>query len=201
MKRLEHLVIVAGAPASGKSTLIDGLVAGRFPELAAELGAGDPCTWQCLSAAACDGARCGPHTCLHYDLSRPWTMRFASQGYAGDPALLIWPLFERVSVLTVWAPPDVIESRSRSRRVQPAGAPGRPGGLRHRWQRAILRRSLGLQPVARFYRDPEQVTAWYAAWTRYAENRPATRCLLVDTSGDAPRVVADGRSLGADAAH
>ncbi len=114
-RRIRHLLLVAGPTAAGKRTLAAALFGGALPELAAALELGDPARFGRLVRDA-ELRRPGPAAvdalALRYDILRP---HFASiHGYARDPVLDVLACAERVTILTIFAPPERLAAQLRA---------------------------------------------------------------------------------------
>jgi hypothetical protein len=100
--RIDHLVVVAGPTASGKSTLISELCKKRFPEIENRLGIENLAEWPRVSAISIDQLiePALEGLILHYDFL-----------YDGDEALGLLDGVHQVSFITLWTPPERLRSQ------------------------------------------------------------------------------------------
>jgi hypothetical protein len=192
MMSLDRLLLVAGPSCSGKSTLIQRLYAGELPEVAARLGMEEPAAWQCLLPNDLAGIQDEPRgrVILHYDFLRAWTGGRAPDFGAEGPLQLAAP---RITLVTLWVPPDELHRRMAERRSAFLAAllrgrpwdsetlrtgrrtsgppPDRRRSLRKTW--AIVRELRRLGQKVRSYRRPGEVEALYDAWLSFWAARRA----------------------------
>jgi SAM-dependent methyltransferase len=117
-RTIGHLVIVAGVPASGKTTLIERLLAGELPDLAKALGFDNAHKWAITGFG--DVHRLAepsiPNLILHYNITTPM---IENDLYGYESGLLdLVTAARRTSVITLWCPPDVLSQRYRDNRVR-----------------------------------------------------------------------------------
>ncbi len=180
--RTDRLILVAGCPASGKSTFIDRLLAATPSPIARELGVDRPSSWRraemnhvrglfeahgMVGPRRRSGTGPGPLSrvdrvrCLvvHFDLTS--SVRFGYGGFAADPVLdgLLRGARE-IRTVTLWAEPWVLEARM-ARRRNPAGAFG--PRVRHRFDRLIGRHRIV---------SPPETFALYERWLDFSETVP-----------------------------
>lgn len=197
--RIPSLVLVAGASCVGKTTFLRALESGAgAPPLPAEIApAGIAplfCTAMDLDADRSDGAA-GRTVFLHYDLFRPVTFHGGAD-FADDPALAVLDRADRLSVVTLWEPPEVLRARAIARRRRLlAKKLGRrpllrrlPGNLAD-WRAARARRAL-MQP---WFDDPRALWRLYRGWFRFCAEAGVDDHWLVRPSSEAPP-----RRLGAE---
>jgi len=145
---IDHLVVVAGPPAVGKSRLIRRLA--RDDLLRERLGV--PKDAPALAARAVPRRRPTAHEALilHYDLLR--LLHQAIPAYECDPGLSLLGSAARITFLTVRTSPD----RLRAQLEQRAAAPDRPPRRQafHRTLRAL-------------YEDDGFVRGWYERWLEF----------------------------------
>lgn len=178
-RRIGHLLLIAGASGTGKTTLIQRIQQGTVPgEIAAAL--------------ELDGFRNAPvmnafeHTrpgqadseklIFHYDLNR--TCRQPARHFDVDTPLQVVDCAERVTVVTLWADPTVVEQRQRMRTLTL--------GRHNREYRERQRMDLEAG------HDPARVRQHYRKWFEHSRIWNAAHCVL-DSSG------ADYRLLEAEA--
>lgn len=108
--RVEHLVVVAGPTASGKSTLIREILANRLPEVGMRIGIEDLQEWPCIYAHPITELteQTFEGLILHYDfLWSPY--RRNAKPHDGDRALSLLEGAREVSFVTLWTPPARLE--------------------------------------------------------------------------------------------
>ena len=117
-RTIGHLVIVAGVPASGKTTLIDKLLAGDLPDLAKGLRFDNADKWTITGFG--DVHRLGepniPNLILHYNITTPM-IECDLYGYESGLLDLV-NAARHTSVVTLWCSPDVLSQRYRDNRVR-----------------------------------------------------------------------------------
>lgn len=163
-RRIGHLLVVAGPTACGKKTFERRLLGGGFPEIARRLGIPDMSVWG-EPVPAIRLTEPGPaertHMLLHYDTLRPFTS--SAHVFARDEALDILETAERVSVLTLWTPPERLAAQ-----LAASEAGSRRTSRRHR-------------RIAELYAEPRAVLDHYRQWLAFVDAR-ADESLVVDTA-------------------
>ncbi len=116
-RRIGHLFVIAGVPAGGKSTLIDGLMNGELPELAREMGfdADQPWNLQLYGQVAqCEQAEVS-NMLLHYNITGYLTY---GDLHRYDRGLLdLMETAERVTIVTTLCPAEELLERYRTSRI------------------------------------------------------------------------------------
>jgi 2-polyprenyl-3-methyl-5-hydroxy-6-metoxy-1,4-benzoquinol methylase len=165
-RRIGRLVIVAGPTSAGKSTLIERLLAGAWPELAARLDLGDPRSWR-LARTGGLGALAEPRIdrlLFEYDIVHPHVK--SAQTYDRHEPLDIVECAEDTTVLTVWTPPAVLSTQLERGEIQP------------RTRRGVYRGSHRRLRVRSLYRDPRQVLRFYEDWLAFCERKGCRRLMV-----------------------
>ena len=105
MRRIDHLVIVAGPTASGKSALLRELTARRLPELHERIGIGNLQDWPQMTAGAMLSQTDLKleRLILHYDFLWPYPSSIIEA--AEWRALSLLEGAGQVSIITLWTPP------------------------------------------------------------------------------------------------
>lgn len=147
-KRIGHLVIVAGAQASGKSTFIDDWQAGRLPAdcraVLPEARRWPVCNVKKIAALASDPDGRHRRLIVQYDTMR----RLQQPRSENDPVLAIVPSAKTVTIICLCPPPDELHRRLIARHANRiAGRDGRrpPSPLDLRL-RALMARSRVAKP-------------------------------------------------------
>jgi hypothetical protein len=188
MRRIDHLLIIAGATASGKSALIREIRAGRLPELHTRLGVENPQQWPCASAHFIERwAEAEPNELiLEYDFL--WH-DLDGEKRATDSALSVLERAREIFFVTLWTPPARLEKQFINGRLRAPIPPTRGGMLRAAIFRLLprliiraLSRLAFLEQINRrlpgtallrgllvvkIYSRPEQVSALYRRWFQF----------------------------------
>ena len=108
-----HIVVVAGPTCVGKSTLMSQLLQGELRDLTDSLGMESGVVYELFHAAEWKRLVQASRRAvlLHFELTRP---QFQKRG-EHDSALQVLGNARRVSFLTLWERPEIIESRFRVR--------------------------------------------------------------------------------------
>lgn len=110
-RRFDELLLVAGLPGSGKSTVCQALRGGEQSELARDLGIARPAEWVFTGPVILDelSEPHVPRVLFHYDLLRGSAL--ANCGFERDAALEVVDCAERVRAVMVWADPGLLRER------------------------------------------------------------------------------------------
>jgi energy-coupling factor transporter ATP-binding protein EcfA2 len=166
--RIERMVVIAGPSGCGKSTLIKALKKYRAPEIARRLEILDASEWPVLLPMDLAGLQEGrpKKLFLHYDLVR----QFAGLGggLAADREADGFALADRVDILTLWCPPDVLRRQHETAKLDALRRrPEEDGPIRERYLK-----------VREFYADPRRVIGLYRAWFGRLEERAASHAIV-----------------------
>jgi hypothetical protein len=117
-RAIGHLVIVAGVPASGKTTLINKLLGGELPDLAKALSFDNAHKWTITGFG--DVHRLAepnvPNLILHYNITTPMV---ENDLYGYQSGLLdLVNAAGHISVVTLWCSPAVLSQRYRDNRIR-----------------------------------------------------------------------------------
>ncbi len=171
---IESLLVVAGASCSGKTTFINNLRNSPEPNSlpadlkvssAADFEFHDAIDWNWPNLPAVEK----PFVCLHYDIFRPLTFQLPS--FETDSALALMEKARRVSIITLWEPPELLAARNRARRKRLWRALLRSRsiqGLRanHENYRAKRRRR---QIMQLWMDDPRRLWTLYQRWFLFCQ--------------------------------
>jgi hypothetical protein len=171
-RRVGHLVVVTGPTASGKSTLIERLAANAAPELAARLGIGDGRDWRTAGSKELPRIPDAhlPKLLFHYDFLRPYLR--SAKVHARDEGLDVLEGAERLSIVTIWTPPDVLRAQLLRGEIEPRTTLGVFWGRKR--HRILLEE----------YADPARVIAHYRTWFAFCRGLPGEHVVLMP--GDPP---------------
>jgi hypothetical protein len=205
----DRLLLVAGPSCSGKSTLIQQLCDGELPQIAMQLRLGDPAAWHCVLPQDVSPDRKLAQVILHYDFLRPWTGA-GTPAYQEDEVLRLARSAARMTLVTLWVPPDELRRRMVERRSAFAGAllrgrpwdsetlrtsgrnagppPDRRRSLRNAL--AIVRELRRLDAKVRSYRRPGELEALYEGWLAFWQPPRQTEHWILDGGADPPELVA-----------
>lgn len=145
-RQIDHLVVVAGATAVGKSTFIDRL---DEPLMRARFGL-DAFQYEVVKPEEIDTLRPGRHAGViyHYDLLRPFGRPL--QTHERDPAFHLLYSAERITLITLANNSDILSQRLEQRNDRRA-----PQWRHHR-------RALKTDGLA----QPNFLVAWYESWLK-----------------------------------
>src|SRR3954447_22472122 len=135
---IDHLVIIAGATASGKSSVIREIFAGRLHDIQARLGVHDFRHWACWNAAVIEDPLTTPlkYLVLEYDfLWHDLNQRDSGKHRAAS----LLDRAQEISFITVWTPPARLEKQFVDGRLRAALPPNWGGVLRSRLFRFLPR--------------------------------------------------------------
>jgi SAM-dependent methyltransferase len=153
-RRIGHLVIVAGVPTSGKSTLITKLLAGKAALLAKKLKI--DLTQNCITAGYGDFPRifepAAQTMILHYNITTPGVDE-DYYGYEGG-LLDIIKTAQRLSVVTLWCSADELIARYEKHRMN-AKVFGRARQVRRARKHAKL---------LLLFQEPLRLSELFAGW-------------------------------------
>lgn len=195
MRRIEHLLIIAGPSACGKTTLIREILAGRLPELHTRVGVEDLPEWPSVSMHQTTGlSGLGlKHLILHYDFL--WPSYHGSDGETPrvQSASRILQDAREASFITLWTPPARLERQFIKGKLCAPIPPNWGGVLRAALFRFLPRfviRGLSKFPlleqmdrwlpgsalirgllIVRIYSQPDQVVALYRRWFEFCDRQ------------------------------
>ena len=177
-RRIDDLVIVAGPTASGKSRLIDRIVAGHEPALCARCGIDDPALWPAMNAFDLVLPQT-PHMerlLFHYDTLRPF--KRSAHVHERDEALDILGCAQRVRVVTIWNPPEALLEQ-----IEVAD-------ILRKTRRGVFRGNKRKAKIHALYKDPRNIVEHYREWFAFCRTRgleplvvlphAAMQCVSVD---------------------
>ena len=168
-RRIRHLLVVAGPTSSGKSTLLARLPGD--PALRSALGLGDK-NWV-IPADRTAPLPTGPIDGLvhHYDFLRPY--RRSIKTYSRDPRCDFFEVADRITLVTLMSPSEVLRRRLLSSRKKAA------------WRSSRL--SARHRDLYERYGEPEFLRGWYEQWfafcDRYADRISDNLLLIGDEEG------------------
>jgi hypothetical protein len=188
MMPIDRLIVVAGPKGVGKSQFIESLRRDSLPELAEALKMGDPSSWQYRDGVdlqdvdSRERVRESPieRLVLHYEITGPWNRRYYASNYQEDRPLEILDFSNDITVVTLWAPCDVLLERFlvRNPRFQ-----NRWLWLRHLYWHGfhVMKLDADFRPL---YRDPELLLRIFSEWLAFCQSRSAMQHWLVDSSDE-----------------
>jgi hypothetical protein len=163
----DHLLVIAGPTCAGKTTLIDRFRAGNLPSFSETLHIEHPSRWKAVTAIDMEiySEPEVDHLILHYDI----VYRLRSiRHYREDHALSVLVAAKKINLITLWATPEILISRLKSRRTQViresliSMRPFRIYGALHRWRNIS---SL----LFKLNNTPEYIESVYDNWFDYCE--------------------------------
>ena len=187
MFEVNHMVVLAGPPACGKSTILTRIADGELPDLPAKLGIDDFPAWTQLAAKelkAVDSPRLDK-VIYHYDFLRQW--RQAQGGdvpdYIDDPTLRIFEHARDLTFVTCWTQPTELLERVNARTGRRLFSTMRSMRLLRTLKiRRRLRRQQSL------YGDRAAMTARYEQWLAFCARFQARAHYILDTTPANPTV-------------
>ncbi len=179
MKRVDRLVLIAGPPCSGKSTLIKSLQWNKMPLLSAQLKLDDPSLWKYFDARHLHGVVDidVDRMILHYDFFRSWAQEQKfHQGYQGDNTLGILNTSNEITFLTLWATYEAMIQRRKSKRM----------GLYLKCFKSTFlgrtsERNRLFKRIQKLSMKPPELLFLYEKWFGFCGMYPSKAHLIVDT--------------------
>jgi 2-polyprenyl-3-methyl-5-hydroxy-6-metoxy-1,4-benzoquinol methylase len=173
-RRINELVVVAGATGSGSLELARDLARGAAPEVAALAGTGDGRDFVFVEADTLSeyDVPVVDRMLLHYDLLRPH--RRSAKTHARDEAMDVLGCARQITFVTLWRPPEILRERFEA---EPVSAVTRAGFFFEGRRRRKL-----LQD----FEDPRALASHYRSWLEFTR-RPGFRHFVVSPEGG-PRV-------------
>lgn len=189
-RQIDHLVVLAGPMASGKSILIKRIQNGGLPEVGARLRVDDLATWPYAAAHALAKLTTPRlrRLILHYEFTRPYRRR--AKTHERDEALGILEAAREVSFVTLWTPPPrlVQQHTAQIKKHSATGAARWAGPLVRRYVPERLLAGLARLPVVgrgvrwlmrepskrvldvlRVYHQPDKVVELYDRWFAFCD--------------------------------
>ncbi|HXV25480.1 MAG TPA: methyltransferase domain-containing protein [Alphaproteobacteria bacterium] len=171
-RRIDHLVLVTGPTSSGKSTLIDRLWKGDLPQLSDRIGLTDKSDWpQPINTNHLfeNSPASASNVIWHYDFLRPYYR--TSKTYERDEALEALTCAEKVTVITVWTPPERLRAQFFRSEIERRGKKRRSPASHH-------------LKILKQYEDDRRVLGLYKAWFAYVQGRAAEHLVVtLDETG------------------
>jgi hypothetical protein len=170
-RHIDHLLIVGGTTASGKSTLIDKLTQGEFHGIAEGIGMDPRDNWIYSDAVRIRNIlsqRVG-NVIYHYDLLRAFESD--TYTYSREQGMDVLDCAGKRTVVTIWCDPEVM-----CRRQQPK----LKKGMSH-WRERRVKNVLTL------YQNPSQLAKQYRKWVAHCRQNQA-QLFFVDCTGE-PRLL------------
>jgi energy-coupling factor transporter ATP-binding protein EcfA2 len=194
MRRIDHLLIVAGPSGSGKSTLLREMLEGRLPEIGRRAGVEDLRGWPFIESLKLRRLTDleQKHLILHLDFVwAPYALNEEPPGEKWLSALLEG--VREIFFITLWTPPERLERQFLESRLRAPVPPNRGGVLRGRLFRLLPRfvtRTFSRLPLleqlnrrwpgtalipgllaVRIYSSPRRVVALYRRWMRFCDRQ------------------------------
>jgi energy-coupling factor transporter ATP-binding protein EcfA2 len=188
MIHVGELILVAGPSCVGKSTLIKKLQEGTETLLSEKVELGDPASW-----TYSEGARLHkihePHVdrmIFHYDILRPWKLNI-DQGYEGDESLRILDTSEAITFVTLWATPQALIQRLRSREADLIRKTLSFRNIRSKWQK--FRDLHKLWKRQKLYTNTLELFSFYDKWFEFCNTYILKAHWIINTTGSVPQVI------------
>jgi len=183
MISVNRLVFFAGPSGIGKTTLIQGLQEGRFPELAEQFELGDPSSWNCIVAAHLHRVSSSQMDCVffHYDLTRPWR---GHRSYEDEQPLGILDRANEITFVTLWATHQAFIQRRRSRQVSRL--------LKSIKSRNFRKLSFQIRLFKKhwqLYKNPSELLLQYDKWFKFSSRYNAKAHWIVNNTENIPQLL------------
>jgi len=174
-RRIRRMLVIAGPTSVGKSTFIEKLRDGEFPELEKELGFHDLKNWESQTGGSLMNLKQAKVDSMifHYDFLR---VHFRSERTPDrDPVMDVLGVADEITFITLTAPREVLLKRLHSSEIEPKMVDGKfKGNKRHVAIRDI-------------YSRPGGIDRQYRSWFDFVKTK-SSRQYVVDTSVD-PKLV------------
>lgn len=188
---IERIVVIAGPEASGKSTVIRGLMSGALADLGMQLGIDNADAWRLVCGQGrrlTGGCLTGRSALFHYNMIRPWQFSKDIPGFADDPLLESVRGMADKTFVTLWVEPAIIIGRWQGRLRSNRDSATRIQRLHAK--RRILRRWLGGYPSPlRLYANAPALIRQYGRWIDFVAGCSPWAHWLLDVSGPTPRLL------------
>lgn len=192
MTRIKRLIVFAGPPCSGKSTILGKLQTGNLPWLCTQLELGDPALWRYVESREMHAlpALQANKIILHYDFLRPFQLGLPQGDYAQHKPLGILDRCDEITFVTLWAAPKTLIERLQTRQV--AQCKSHLKSLNLRLAIGSIRTLRLLRPL---YLNPVKLMAYYPQWFKFCSTYQAKSHWIMDTMGDVPKLSDQGLGL------
>lgn len=169
-RRINHLFVVAGVPASGKSTLIERLLSGCERQLAGSIGFEPSRSWHDFRQLDASGqASEAPDVILHYNISKALVH---GDLYLHDRALVdLMQVSQSITIVTLWCSPAVLLERYEQGRMHSSGFRGR-----------LRRRRKKTRKLRELYKNPDALSQLFRDWFSFCR-RHGAHTAIVSESG------------------
>ena len=156
-RHIDHLLIISGTTSSGKSTLIDKLMQGKFSDIAGEIGMDARDNWIYSDAVRIrniPSERIG-NVIYHYDLLRAFENDTYS--YSREQGMDVLSCADKRTVVTIWCDPEVMCRRQQTKLKK---------GMRHWHERRV-------KNVMALYKNGSQLAKQYRKWIAHCRKEQA----------------------------
>jgi len=191
---IKRLILFAGPPCSGKSTVIKKVLLGNLPSLAESLQLGEPSSWKYIQAAKVhelSGSRMD-RVILHYDILRQWRLKLDNPSYEDDKPLGLLDAAEETTFVTLWTTPALLSRR-----------------LKLRETRCFIKTLLSLDfdgtresirncQVNKLYVNPPKLFLHYDKWFSFCGSFDAKENWIMDTTKNIPELIPASKWLVRD---
>jgi len=169
-RRINHLIVVAGATSAGKTTLIDNLSRGQAPDVIDHLGIKDIKAWETLDTydIAKDDRTELPYVIMHYDfLSRlKWNFEHSQMIEFLD----IVRSAQNVTFLTIWTDPAQLREQFEENEIR-----------EHVRQHGTETKNKKTLRLREDYKDPQTIINYYKSWFEFASTLSLKHVVLSQT--------------------
>jgi len=177
-RQVENLIIISGATSSGKSTLIDRLMGGEIPEIAAEIGMRPNQEWRHLAPDPLKETKDVrlENVLYHYDILRPWNND--ARIYQCEQGMEVLDCARGRTVVPLWTDPKLM-----CERLEPEVRTARHKSRQRR-----------LADILAMYRSGKELAQRYEYWADYCRGKNA-KLLFIDCS-DKPKMLTENQWRG-----
>jgi len=170
-RRFDRFILLGGPPSSGKSTLMEALIANEQREIGEKLNVGDGSKWRGVNSNAF-GEITEPHlekVMMHFSFIHPYVRHCFT--YERDEQLDVLDLADELQILTLWTDPKVNLERFDQKKIIPRTVNGKyTGSARYLDRRTYLE-------------DPKKLMGYYDKWFEYVQKRGFDPMIVDNTNG------------------
>jgi GTPase SAR1 family protein len=172
-REIGHLVIVAGVPTSGKTTVITRLISGSLPELADKLSFDNKRQWTISGYGDLHRHRelDIPGMILHYNITTPMIQN-ERLGYNGGLVDLMRSA-KHISVVTLWCTADELSRRYRHSRV-----------WKPFWKSKRAKREQKNVALLSLYSEPYRLRGLFREWLFFIQDHTSELVMFESNGSD-----------------
>jgi len=183
MISVNKLVLFAGPPASGKSTLIQELQMGRINFLSQKLGLDNISLWRCIETQKLHELS-DLHIdrlILQYDFLRQWKLKYFNQNYEEDGPLDILNSSTEIIFVTLWIDPSILIKRIAVRQLDALTQCKNP------FKFFVFLRSVHTRKrLKQLYSNVDELLCQYDKWLKFCETYTTKSHWILKNTEDVP---------------